>query len=287
MSSDRSTLQRGQPGAPDPQGYWPEPTAPAGRRLPSAPRERKPALAALAALLIVGCALGTGLLVISSGKRVAAVEITREVGAGQRIPLTAMTEVQIASNTGLSYVPWAQAAQVSRFFAAGSIPPGTLLTRSMVASTSTSTAGRSLVGLVLKDGQVPQELAVGDHVDVFEVSDATVACPGAPGTVLSNDAIVTEISTPGADSGNGGAVVVDLAVSPFTAGAVTCAASNGIAGIGVMPAGGQGSTATGPDAGSVPPTSPVTPIVTAPPTTAPPVTHHSVAPRPSPSKRAP
>ncbi len=287
MSSDRSTLQRGQPGAPDPQGYWPEPTAPAGRRLPSAPRERKPALAALAALLIVGCALGTGLLVISSGKRVAAVEITREVGAGQRIPMSAMTEVQIASNTGLAYVPWAQAAQVSRFFAASSIPQGTLLTRSMVASTSTSTAGRALVGLVLKDGQVPEELAVGDHVDVFEVSDATVACPGLPGTVLSSNAIVTQISTPGANSGDGGAVAVDLAVFPFSAGAVTCAASNGIAGIGVLPAGGQGSAATGPGGGAVTPTPPVTPTVAPPPTPAPPVTHRSVAPKSNPSKRAP
>lgn len=283
MSSDRSTLQRGQPGASDPQGYWPEPTAPAGRRLPSAPRERKPALAALAALLILGCALGTGLLVISSGKRVAAVEITHEVGAGQKIPLSSMTEVQIA-NTGLQYVPWGQAQQVSRFFAASSIPAGTLLTEAMVASTSASTAGRSLVGLILKDGQVPRELAVGDHVDVFEVSDATVACPGQPGTVLSNDAIVTQIGTPGADSGNGGAVDVDLAVNPFTAGAVACAASNGIAGIGVMPAGGQGAQSN--DSGASPAPS-ASPVLSAPPTTPPPVVRRSVAPKSGPSKRAP
>ena len=76
MPSDRSTLQRGQPGGPEQQPFWPEPTSPAGRRLPSAPRERKPALAALAVLLIVGCALGTGLLVVQSGKRVAAIEVS-------------------------------------------------------------------------------------------------------------------------------------------------------------------------------------------------------------------
>lgn len=281
MSSDRSTLQRGQPGGPE-SGFWPEPTAPAGRRLPSAPRERKPALAALAVLLILGSALGTGLLVISSGKRVAAVEITREVGAGQRIPLSAMTEVQIASNTGLAYVPWAQAAQVSRFFAASSIPPGTLLTRSMVASTATSTAGRSLVGLILKDGQVPAELAVGDRVDVYEVSETVVSCPGLPGTILSNNAIVIQVGQ--APAGNGGSVLVDLAIFPGTAGAVTCAASNGIAGIGVLPANGSAASDNGQGSGDLSQTPPPDQFSSAPPS-APPVTRRSVAPRPNPSKR--
>ncbi|HMG62574.1 MAG TPA: hypothetical protein VK599_06460, partial [Streptosporangiaceae bacterium] len=214
MSSDRSTLQRGQPGGPEQQPFWPEPTSPAGRRLPSAPRERRPALAALAVLLIVGCALGTGLLVVQSGKRVAAIEVTGEIGAGQRIPLSALTEVQIASNTGLSYVPWSEAAQVSRYFAADTIPTGTLLTSAMVAKASTSTAGRDLVGLVLKDGQVPGELLVGDHVEVYKVSDAEDACPGTPGNVLAANAIVTGITQPSATSGNSGGEDVDLAVNP-------------------------------------------------------------------------
>ena len=144
MPSDRSTLQRGAPGGD--HSAWQEPTAPGGRRLPSAPRERKPALAALAVLLILGCALGTGFLVIQSGKRVAAIEISQQVGAGQRIPATAMQEVQIASNSGLSYVPWNQATQVARFYAANPIPAGTLLTNAMVSSSTTSTAGRDRGG---------------------------------------------------------------------------------------------------------------------------------------------
>jgi hypothetical protein len=294
MSSDRSTLQRGQPGGPEQQPFWPEPTSPAGRRLPSAPRERKPALAALAVLLIVGCALGTGLLVVQSGKRVAAVEVSREIGSGQRIPLSALTEVQIASNTGLSYVPWSEAAQVSRYFAASTIPPGTLLTSVMVARASTSTAGRALVGLVLKDGQVPKELLVGDHVDVFKVSDAEDACPGTPGNVLAANAIVTGITQPSATSGNSGGEDVDLAVNPRAAGAVACNASNGVAGLTVLPANGQDAAA----APSVPPAAPAstpplsTPPLSSPPPTTPPVTpSHSPPPSPgggasvSPSKR--
>ena len=49
MVSDRGTLPRGA--VADQQASWAEPTAPGGRRMPSAPRERKPALAALAVLL--------------------------------------------------------------------------------------------------------------------------------------------------------------------------------------------------------------------------------------------
>jgi hypothetical protein len=295
MSSDRSTLQRGQPGGAEQQPFWPEPTSPAGRRLPSAPRERKPALAALAVLLIVGCALGTGLLVVQSGKRVAAIEVSTEIGSGQRIPLSALTEVQVASNTGVSYVPWSEAEQVSRYFAADTIPPGTLLTSAMVARASTSTAGRALVGLILKDGQVPKELLVGDHVDVFKVSDAEDACPGTPGNLLAANAIVTGISQPSATSGNSGGMDVDLAVAPRAAGAVACNASNDVAGLTVLPANGQGADAVP----SIPPAAPPstapasTPALSTPPPSSPPVTtHHSAPPQPggggsvSPSKPA-
>lgn len=285
MSSDRSTLQRGQPGGPEQQPFWPEPTSPAGRRLPTAARERRPALAALAVLLVVGCALGTGLLVVQSGKRVAAIEISREIGAGQQMPVTAMTEVQIASNTGLSYVPWSEAGQVSRFFAASAIPPGTLLTNVMVSRASTSTAGHFMVGLSLKDGQAPEALLVGDHVDVFKVGDAEDSCPGTPGSLLAANAIVTGITTPSATSASAGGVDVDVAVSPRTAGAVACSASNDIAGITVLPANGQGAAAGAVPAAPAPAPS-ATPSLSAPPAGAAP--RSSTPPKPAggtPSKR--
>jgi hypothetical protein len=244
-------MQRGVPGGAD-QHAWAEPTAPGGRRLPSAPRERKPALAALAVLLILGCALATGLLVIQSGKRVAAIEVTQEVGEGQRMPLSAMTEVQIASDSGLSYVPWDQAAQVARYYAASSIPAGTLLTNAMVASSSTSTKGKAVMGLALKDGQLPRDLEVGQHVDIYEVSDASESCPGSPGSTLAANAIVVSISTPSASAGGGAAADVEVALSPADSGAVACNASNGLVGIAVLPNGGRGAGASGAGASGSP-----------------------------------
>lgn len=244
MPSDRGTLQRGFTAGADQPPTWQEPTGPEGRRLPSAPRERKPALAALAVLLILGGALGAGFLVIQSGKRVAAIEITQQIGAGQRIPAAALEEVQIAAGTGLQYVPWAQAAQVTRFYAASAIPPGTLLTNVMVASSSTSTAGKSLLGLALKDGQLPRGLNAGDHVDIYQVGDSQETCPGNSGATLAGNAIVVAVS-PAAASGSQAMADVEVAVNPADAGAVACNAANGLVGIAVLPNGGQGAASTG------------------------------------------
>jgi hypothetical protein len=236
MSSDRGTMQRGPIPGIDYQGAWQEPTAPAGRRVPSAPRERKPVLAALAVLLILGGALGAGFLVLQSGKRVAAIEISQQIGVGQQIPQSAMQEVQIASGTALNYVPWNEASQVARYFAADAIPPGTLLTNAMVSQTSNLTAGSAQVGLSLKDGQLPPGLQTGDHIDVFQVSDAPETCPGSSGSTLAANAIVLSITRPASPSSSA-VVDVRVAINPSDSGAVACNSSNGMVGIAILPAG--------------------------------------------------
>jgi hypothetical protein len=257
MPSDRGTLPRGLAGSNDQHAIWPEPTAPAGRRLPGARRERKPALAALAVLLILGGALGAGVLVIQSSKRVAAIEISQQIGAGQRIPPGAMQQVQIAAGSGLAYVPWDQAGQVTRFFTVSAIPPGTLLTQEMVAATGTQVAGRAVLGLALKDGQLPHGLQDGDHIDIYQVSDAQETCPGGPGGTLAADAIVLAIGVPATVSGSTAVADVEVAVNPSDAGAVACNAANGIVSIAVLPNGGRGggspgSTPAAPGAASSP-----------------------------------
>jgi hypothetical protein len=214
-------------------------------------------------LLILGGALAAGFLVLQSGKRVTAIEISAPVGAGQRIPLSAMEQVQIAAGTGLAYVPWAEASQVASFFTVSAIPPGTLLTRAMVAPTGTSVAGRAVLGLALKDGQLPRGLQDGDHVAIYQVSDAQETCPGGSGGTLAGDAVVLAIGAPAATSGSGAQADVEVAVNPADAGAVACNAANGIVGIAVLPDGvsaaaaapgsAAGSTSPGRGAGSASP----------------------------------
>jgi hypothetical protein len=234
-------MQRGPAPGIDQQGAWPQPTTPTGRRVPSAPRERKPALAALAVLLILGGALGAGFLVLQSGKRVAAIEISQQIGVGQQIPLSAMQEVQIASGAGLSYVPWSEASQVAQFYAATAIPPRTLLTNAMVGRAGNVTAGKAVLGLSLKDGQVP--------ANIYQVSDAPETCPGSSGSMLARDAVVLDITNP-ASSSSSAVADVRVAVDPASAGAVACNSSNGIVGLAILPAG--GGTVSAPAARTAP-----------------------------------
>jgi hypothetical protein len=206
-------------------------------------------------VLILGGALAVGYLMLQNAKQVDAVQITQQIGQGQQIPQSAMQEVQVPANTGLHYVPWSQASQVSRFFAAETIPPGTLLTSNMAVRTNQLTNGKAVMGLALKDGQLPAGLAVGDHINLYEVSDAAESCPGPPGSLLSGDAVVLGMSAASAASSSAVADV-EVALSPATAGAVACSASNGILGVAINPGSsvsqGAGTTFPGTSASTAP-----------------------------------
>jgi hypothetical protein len=240
MVTERGTLSRG---AATDQQTWAEPTAPGGRRLPSAPRERKPALAALAVLLVALGAVAAGLLVINAGHRVAAVEIVQQVGQGEQIPASAIREVEISSDTGLDYVAWQYAGRVAGVYAATEIPAGTLLTEAMTSSTNNLAAGKVEVGLSLKAGQVPGNLLIGDTVEAFPVgtgsgcgtsanaSSASTGVPIATGTVAS-------LSGSASETGNNAGVT--LAVPSADAGLLACYASAGDVAITLMPGTGAG-----------------------------------------------
>jgi hypothetical protein len=240
MVTERGTLSRG---AAADQQTWAEPTAPGGRRLPSAPRERKPALAALAVLLVALGAVAAGLLVINAGHRVAAVEIVQQVGQGEQIPASAIREVEISSDSGLDYVAWQYAGRVAGVYAATQIPAGTLLTEAMTSSTNNLAAGKVEVGLSLKAGQVPGNLLIGDTVEAFPVgtgsgcgtsanaSSASTGVPIATGTVAS-------LSGSASETGNNAGVT--LAVPSADAGLLACYASAGDVAITLMPGTGAG-----------------------------------------------
>jgi hypothetical protein len=252
MVSDRGTLPRGA--VADQQGSWAEPTAPGGRRMPSAPRERKPALAALAVLLVALGAAAAGYLVINAGHRVGAVEITAEVGQGQQIPASAIKEVQINADTDVHYVAWQFANRVTGVFAAVQIPAGTLLTPSMTTATSNLTAGKVEVGLSLKPGQAPTDLLIGQTVRAFPVgtgSGCSSAGNGANGTgagagtgtgaaVTPGEPITTGtiVSVSGNTATNGSTAAVTLAVPETDAGILACYASAGDVAIALTPGSG-------------------------------------------------
>src|SRR5580698_5484531 len=238
MVTDRGTPSRG---AAADQQTWAEPTAPGGRRMPSAPRERKPALAALAVLLVALGAVTAGLLVINAGHRVAAVEIVQQVGQGEQIPASAIREVEISSDSGLDYVAWQYAGRVAGVYAATQIPAGTLLTEAMTSSTNNLAAGKCEGGLSLKAGQVPGNLLIGDTVEAFSVG--TGSCCGTSANASSTDVPIatgTIASLSGSASETGNNAGVTLAVSSADAGTLACYASAGDVAITLMPGTGAG-----------------------------------------------
>lgn len=219
-----------------------------GDRLPVAPRERKPALAALAVLLILVGALGATVLVLRAGNKIQAIEITQRVAAGQSIPASAVSEVDVAAGTGLDYVPWSERGALGSYRAATDLLADTPLVGQMLTRSTSLPNGQVVVGLSLKAGQYPQSIQAGDHVAAYLVT--TDSSSGTSGTgkssgfgsnLLAADAKVQSAVQPSADSTDGsGDLPVTLVVDQSDAAALAQAASAGQVALVIVPTGSGG-----------------------------------------------
>ena len=106
----------------------------AGSRLPSAPRRRRPAIAALAALLIVGGALAAGLLAVRMDEREAVIQVSKEIAVGQKITEKDLAEARVAGDS-IETIKVSDARAVIGQYAAVNIKPGQLLVKGMFNAT--------------------------------------------------------------------------------------------------------------------------------------------------------
>jgi hypothetical protein len=229
---------------------------PGGERLPVAPRERKPALAALAVLLILLGALGATVMVMRAGDKVSYVEITQPIAAGDQIPESAIREVMLSENTGLGLIRWEQRGDlVKNYRAAVTLVPESILSNQMITTKdNVLTAGKSLVGLSLKDGQFPKGgISVGDTVAAYVVgndaakSQNSAASGGTSGetagtprdTLISNRLIVKSISSDSSDLGTGDTNVTVIADTSAVGPLTIAASANNVALVRIPPAGGN------------------------------------------------
>jgi hypothetical protein len=238
MANDRGGTSRG--GAGD---QWAQ--MPGGRRMPQAPRERRPALAVLALLLVVGGAAASGYLALSASKKVAAIEITQNLVPGEQIALGDMQEEDIAGASGGSYTPWSLRNEVAGNDAKTTIPVGTLLIAGMTEQPGSQQNNGPQVGLNVKAGQIPANLQVGDTVDVIQLVGASGSSsnsnsnPTCPATQTDNPialAVVNNIS-PNA-SGDGANVTLSLSdnpPNPQTAAYIAGCASDQLIGLVYLP----------------------------------------------------
>ncbi len=227
----------------------PPQAAPGDTRLPAPIRVRRPALA-IASVAVVIASVAIFVEVYSGATReTAVVTVVRPVMQGQQITSADLGESSIATSGIVSSVPAGQADQVIGRVATASLAPGTLLTMADVSSGPTISAGDAVVGVALKDGQLPATGVVpGDRVMVIQTetpgtpvggigdgsssvdgsqSGSTSSNPGA-GTstgVLVPDALVHDVATPQASSAGSETELVSLEVSATLAAQVSIAAA--------------------------------------------------------------
>ncbi|MEV6792768.1 hypothetical protein AB0M87_12335 [Streptomyces sp. NPDC051320] len=178
----------------------PSPAQSSGERLPSVTRERKPALAALAVLLILVGALGATVLVLRAGNRVEVVKLKahHDIQAGQSLTTSDVESVMVADDASINYVPYKQLRTLEKLQAKNALVGGTVLIGDMFADKTGTPAGKAVVGLSLKDGQYPADIKAGDTVTAYRVGDKVSGSNGS-----SNDNAQT--------GGSGGAAIVERA----------------------------------------------------------------------------
>ncbi|MEU3849593.1 hypothetical protein [Streptomyces sp. NPDC029554] len=168
-----------------------------GDRLPTPPRERKPALAALAVLLILVGALGATMLVLQAGDRIEVVKVTNEVQAGDSLKDSDVTSVMVARDDNIHYVEWSDLETIKTYKAKSTIYPGTVAVGEMFAKKASLPAGKASVGLALKEGHYPSDIKAGDVVSAYRVGTT-----GGSGSNNSGNGSGT-----GGSSSSGGALV--------------------------------------------------------------------------------
>ncbi|MFJ9540565.1 hypothetical protein ACIRPX_25275 [Streptomyces sp. NPDC101225] len=210
---------------------------PVGDRLPTPPRERKPALAALAVLLILVGALGATMLVLRVGDRVEVIRLTGDVQAGDSISDSKITSVMVNDDSGAAFVPWSQRDALKKLQAKSTLYKGTVLVGQMFAAKSSVQHGKATVGVSLKEGQYPNTLKPGDNVAVYRVSSSSSSgsssnsssSSGSSGgdSLLVDHAVVSDVKRSSDDVISSTNLPVTLTVDASDAPALAQAASNG------------------------------------------------------------
>ena len=213
-------------GSPTPRVAVPgSPGAPGGPGIPVRPptvaRERKPALAALALLLIAVGVLASVYLQTQAGNRVGVIELTQRVPQGQQISSAEVTEVMVAQDKSINYVTWAQRGLLGRYTTQTDLVAGTILIGQMLTTEPASNGSAATVAVTLKAGQFPPSLEVGDTVNAYYVGppQGTSSSASSSGTGnAANDDVSTLLS--------GGVKIVELPGSSGSSFGSTASSTN-------------------------------------------------------------
>lgn len=206
---------------------------PATERAAAPTRQRRPALAALAVVLIVGGALVAGLLAVRLDSREPVLVARSDIDAGSVITADDLTTANVASD-GLDLIPESLAGDLAsgRFFASGPITAGTLINRGMLDDTDPLVDGRAIVSVPLSPTLTPAgALRSGDIVSVVGVSTGE----GGGDVTPLTEAFVLDVNQGSSEElGDTQSGSVTLLVPDEVAAAVIDAAGRNVAGLAVL-----------------------------------------------------
>ncbi len=169
-------------------------------RLPTPPRQRRPALAALAVLLIVGGAALAGLLAVRMDERVPVVVAARDIPVGTQLTRADLTTALIAAD-GIATIPGPSLNQLIGQFTNRTLSRKQLLDVTLVEQQGFLRAGMVAVGVPMVPGRVPaQGLQVGDVVQILRVPKDAAGPADVKGGVLSPRAVISQTTLQSGES---------------------------------------------------------------------------------------
>ena len=203
-------------------------------------RRRSVPLAAGGVALVVACALVFAEGWLAAGHRQPVLALAQPVAAGQVITAADLETVRVSAAGPVSLVPASRQAEVVGSTAAASLPAGTLLAGSDIG-TPPPVKGQVRLGIALKPGAYPPDLAAGQDVDVLATPAAAASgsssSGAAPAALPVGEAVVLSVSPAAASSGSGD-TVVEIQVPADAMPQVAAANAAGQIALATIPAGG-------------------------------------------------
>jgi hypothetical protein len=139
---------------------------------PSPPRRRRPALTALAVLLIVGGAALAGLLAVRMDSREPVLVVNTKVSVGEKISADMLSSTNVSGDS-LTTIAADDADQiVDKVYARQTIYPGQLLQKDLLRTSPPLEVDQAQVGVPLTSGKFPPGLRSGDVVRLVRIGDA-------------------------------------------------------------------------------------------------------------------
>lgn len=190
-------------------------------RLPVPTRQRRPMLALLAVVLILGGAALAATLVLTSGQKQEYLLINRDVALGEVLGREDFLQQPLAATNSGVFAPVPVTDFYSRVNGKKALTPlkkGSLLAEGMFGDALTPAVGVGQISLNLPEGQYPPGLAAGDVIKVLHTPRAGANGNAAPaagekaiprGATLVPAAYVTSVS-PGSTGQNGVVIGIDI-----------------------------------------------------------------------------